>query len=97
MDKMEKNVTGRLVLRPFRESDYDDLFEFLYQLRNDEFEGYPDIKYENGRKQLEVRLGSDEFYAMELTESAKVIGNIYCGKRDYNAKEVGYIKNGLLY
>lgn len=38
---MESIETERLILRPFRESDYDDLFEFLYQLRDDEFEGNP--------------------------------------------------------
>ena len=38
--------TGRLILRAFRESDYDDLYEFLSQLENDEFEGYPGITYE---------------------------------------------------
>lgn len=26
--------TERLIPRPFRESDYNDLFEFLYQLRD---------------------------------------------------------------
>lgn len=90
---METIVTERLVLRPFRETDYDDLYEFLSQLRDDEFEGYPGITYENGREQLQARLGSDEFYAVELKESAKVIGNVYCGNRDYDAKEVGYIIN----
>ncbi len=89
----EEIVTERLVLRAFRESDYDDLYEFLSQLRDDEFEGYPGITRENGREQLEERLGSDEFYAVELKENAKVIGNIYCGKRDYDAREVGYIIN----
>ncbi len=90
---MEEIITERLVLRPFREADYDDLYEFLSQLKDDEFEGYPDITYENGREQLKSRLGSDEFFAVELKESAKVIGNIYCGNRDYSAKEVGYIIN----
>jgi hypothetical protein len=32
---MEQIRTERLVLRPFRESDYDDLFEFLSQLKDD--------------------------------------------------------------
>ena len=41
--------TERLLLRRFRESDYDDLFEFLSQLEDDEFEGYPGITYENGK------------------------------------------------
>lgn len=90
---MKELITERLVLRQFRESDYDDLFEFLSQLKDDEFEGYPGITYENGREHLKYRVGSEEFYAIELKESGKVIGNIYCGNRDYEAKEVGYIVN----
>ena len=85
--------TQRLILRPFRDSDYDDLFEFLSQLENDEFEGYPGITYENGREHLKYRIGSEEFFAVELADAGKVIGNIYCGGRDYGAKEIGYIIN----
>ncbi len=48
--------TERLILRAFKESDYDDLYEFLSQLENDEFEGYPGITYENGREHLKYRL-----------------------------------------
>ncbi len=44
--KMKEIRTDRLILRPFKESDYDDLFEFLSQLEDDEFEGYPGINYE---------------------------------------------------
>lgn len=90
---METIITERLILRAFRESDYDDLYEFLAQLREDEFEGYPDITYENGRAHLAYRVGSEEFYAVELKANAKVIGNVYCGKRDFDAREVGYIIN----
>ena len=90
---MKEIRTARLLLRPFKVTDYDDLFEFLYQLRDDEFEGYPGITYENGREHLDHRLGSEEFYAVELISSGKVIGNIYCGKRDFGAREVGYIIN----
>ena len=91
--KTQEIQTRRLLLRPFRESDYDDLYEFLSQLEGDEFEGYPGITYDNGKEHLKYRLGSEEFYAMELRESGKVIGNIYCGSRDFAAKEVGYIVN----
>ena len=91
---MEDTIrTRRLLLRRFRESDYDDLYEYLYQLRDDEFEGYPGITYENGREQLERRLVSEDYYAMELLETGKVIGNIYCADRHYRTKEVGYIVN----
>ena len=90
---MKEIRTKRLILRPFRETDYDDLFEFLSQLENDEFEGYPGITYENGREHLKYRLGSEEFYAIELIDSGKVIGNISFGNRDFEAKEIGYIIN----
>jgi len=85
--------TKRLILRQFQESDYDDLYEYLSQLENDEFEGYPGITYENGWEHLAYRINSDEFYAIELKASGKVIGNIYCGSREYKAREVGYIIN----
>ena len=90
---MEEIRTGRLLLRAFRKSDYDDLLGFLSQLEDNEFEGYPGITYESGRKQLQERVGSPEYYAMELTASGKVIGNIYCGNRDFAAREVGFIVN----
>ena len=73
--KTEELITERLVLRQFKEADYDDLYEFLSQLKDDEFEGYPGITYENGREHLKYRVGSEEFYAIELKESGKVIGN----------------------
>ncbi len=90
---MNEIPTPRLILRPFRETDYDDLYECLSQLRDDAFEGYPGITYDNGRQHLAERLGSEEYWAMELRSSGKVIGNIYCGKRDCAARELGYIVN----
>lgn len=85
--------TARLILRPFEEKDYDDLYEFLSQRREDQFEAYPGITYENGREHLAYRLGSGDFFAMELKDTGKVIGNIYYGPRDFDAREVGYIVN----
>ena len=90
---MNEIRTERLILRPFKESDYDDLYEFLSQLKDDEFEGYPGITYETGEEHLKQRVGSEEFFAVELIDTGKVIGNIYCGNRDFKAKEVGYIIN----
>lgn len=90
---MDIITTKRLVLRYFEEKDYDDLYEFLSQLRDNEFEGYPGITYENGREHLKYRVESKEFFAVELKDSGKVIGNIYCGDRDFEAKEIGYIIN----
>ena len=87
--------TERLILRPFRETDHSDLYEFLSQLENDEFENYPGITFDNAAEHLKYRVGSEEFRAIELKSTNKVIGNIYCGNRDFNAREVGYIINSL--
>ena len=85
--------TERLLPRRFREADHDDLYEFLSQLKDDEFEGYPGITYENAKAQLSCRVDSDEFLAIELKTTGKVIGNISCGHRAYSAREIGYIVN----
>ncbi len=92
---MKELRTARLLLRPFRGSDYDDLYEFLSKLRDYEFEGYPGITYENGREHLDYSLASDEFFAVELAASGKVIGNIYCGKRDFGARGRLHNQQGL--
>lgn len=90
---MEQIEMNRLILRPFTEADYDDLYEFLSQRAKDAFEAYPSITYENGREHLRYRLGSEEFFAMALKGSGKVIGNIYYGSRPFDVREVGYIVN----
>ncbi|MGN1344619.1 MAG: GNAT family N-acetyltransferase [Traorella sp.] len=90
---MKTIETKRLLLRNFEENDYEDLYEFLAQRKEDEFEAYPDITYQNGYKHLEYRLHNDEFIALQLKETGKVIGNIYLGNKEYNAKEIGYIIN----
>ena len=88
---MEVIRTERLILRPFRSSDQADLSEFLSQLKEDEFEGYPDLTPERGREQLQRRLCPEEFLAVEIPSEGKVIGNLYCGRRPYGAREVGFI------
>lgn len=90
---MEMIETERLILRNFEESDYEDVFEFLSQRKDDEFEAYPDITYENGREHLAYRIHSDEFVAIQLKETGKIIGNVYFGNRDFESRELGYIVN----
>ena len=81
------------MLRPFRETDRADLYEFLAQLEDDEFEGYPGITWENCLPHLRERLESTEYLAIELKETGRVIGNICLGDRDCMAKEAGCIVN----
>ena len=37
--------------------------------------------------------GTDEMIAAELKNSHKMIGNVYMGKRDFEALEIGYVFN----
>ena len=71
---MHEIRTKRLLLRPFRELDYDDLFEFLSQLADDEFEGYPGIIYENGQQNAE--------FVLEILEK----GNYHISVSGHQAK-----------
>jgi RimJ/RimL family protein N-acetyltransferase len=90
-------------LRQFSKEDYNDLYAFLSERKDDEFESYPTITYENGNEHLKYRLNNDEFIALELKETHKVIGNIYLGKRQFNSLELGFIikksyqRQGLAY
>ena len=90
---MKSIETERLILRNFKEEDYDDLFELLSQRKDDLFEAYPGITFENGREHLKYRLGNDEFVAISLKSENKIIGNICLGKRNFNTLEIGYIVN----
>ena len=83
--------TARLLLRPFRETDLDDLYEFLSQLRDDEFEGYPGVTRESAGEHLRERIGSGNYYAVQLADTGKVIGHISRIPRDFGAVEVGFI------
>lgn len=81
--------TKRLTLRNFEERDYEDVYEFLSQRKDDEFEAYTDITYENGREHLAYRVHNDEFIAIQLKDTGKIIGNVYLGKRDLPPESTG--------
>ena len=88
-----KIETNDLIIRNFELSDENDLCEYMLQRVNAEFEAYPDFTYQKAKKQVEFRAQSDEFYAIELKEENKVIGNIYLGNRSFNSREIGYVLN----
>lgn len=90
---MKEILTQRLLLRNFTQEDYEDVYAFLSQRKFDRFEAYPDITYENGHEHLKYRLNNDEFIAIVLRDSGRVIGNVYFGKREFEGRELGYIVN----
>ena len=85
--------TERLILRKFREDDLTDLFEYLSNEEVLRFEPYKPIDIHAAAEELRNRIASDEMIAVELKTTKKLIGNIYLGKRDFDALEIGYVFN----
>lgn len=85
--------TDRLILRRFTQDDLLDLFEYLSDPEVVRFEPYRPMTLEEAGQELDRRIASDEMIAVELKSSGKVIGNIYLGKRENNALEIGFVFN----
>lgn len=85
--------TPRLILRGFREDDLQDLFEYLSDEEVVRFEPYAPMTIDEVRENLDWRISTVEMVAVELKKSGKMIGNVYLGKRDFDALEIGYVFN----
>ena len=85
--------TERLILRRYTEEDLQDLYEYLSNPKVVEFEPYKTMTIDEVKSELEWRISTDEMIAVQLKASNKMIGNIYLGKRDFNALELGYVFN----
>ena len=85
--------TERLILRRYTEADLEDLYEYLSNPKVVEYEPYQSMSYEEVKEELKERIASDEMIAVELKENHKLIGNVYLGKREFQALEMGYVFN----
>ncbi|MBD5507963.1 MAG: GNAT family N-acetyltransferase [Lachnospiraceae bacterium] len=85
--------TERLILRRYKEEDLQDLFEYLSDKEVLEYEPYKPLTLNETKENLEWRIGTDEMIAVELKDSHKMIGNVYMGKREFEALEIGYVFN----
>ena len=85
--------TERLVLRRYKEEDLQDLFEYLSDKEVVEYEPYRPLTLNETKDNLEWRIGTEEMIAVELKNSHKMIGNVYMGKREFDAMEIGYVFN----
>ena len=85
--------TERLILRRYSKEDLQDLFEYLSDKEVVEYEPYQPQTFDEVKENLEWRIRSDEMIAVELKDSHKMIGNVYMGKRDFEALEMGYVFN----
>lgn len=85
--------TERLILRRYRQDDIEDLFEYLSDQEVVKYEPYQPLTLEEAKENLQWRIGTDEMIAVELKSSHKMIGNVYMGRRDFEAVEIGYVFN----
>lgn len=88
-----KLETRRLILRRFRPEDLNDLYEYLSDPEVVRFEPYPPQTLPETEEELCRRIADDEMIAVELRETGKLIGNLYLGKRDFGARELGFVFN----
>ena len=96
MTMTERNMiieTDRLVLRRFCKEDLQDLYEYLSDEETVRFEPYKPMDMDEVNANLDWRISTDEMIAVELKSNHKLIGNVYLGKRDCNALEMGYVFN----
>lgn len=91
--KMIIAETERLILRRYRKEDVHDLFEYLSDMEVVKYEPYKPLTFEEVEENLEWRIGTEEMIAVELRDSHKMIGNVYMGRRDFEALEIGYVFN----
>ncbi len=85
--------TERLILRRYKKEDVQDLYEYLSDSEVVKYEPYKPLTFDETSEDLEWRIGTDEMIAVELKNSHKMIGNVYMGKRDFEALEIGYVFN----
>ena len=90
--------TERLIIRPFRESDYKDLYEYLSMEETYRFEPGDPVSLEEAKKITGERAGKVNWWAVTLknSEEDKLIGHISLFQIEpdiFRTWEIGYIFN----
>ncbi|UCD09928.1 MAG: GNAT family N-acetyltransferase [Dehalococcoidales bacterium] len=90
--------TDRLIVRPFRESDYKDLYEYLSLEETYQYEPGEPVSLEEAREYALKRSNSVNWWAVTLKDDIKdkLIGHISLFQTDmeiFKTWEIGYIFN----
>ena len=89
----EEMMTRRLLLRELGQEDLQDFYELVANPAVVRFEPYGPMTMAQAAKELDACILSREFTAVMLKESGKMIGNIYLGRRECGALELGFLFN----
>ena len=85
--------TERLILRPFRESDLQDLYEYLSDEQTVRYEPYKPMTLAETQDNLRWRMDTEAMIAVERREDHKLIGNLYFARGEFDTAELGYVFN----
>lgn len=88
--------TDRLIIRRFKSDDWKDLYDYLSKEEVVKYEPYGVFNEEESRNEAARRANDESFFAVELKENNKVIGNIYFAKdgpEQFLTWEIGYVFN----
>lgn len=83
--------TPRLLLRRYRTADLDDFYAYVSDPEVVKYEPYRPMTRKEAAENLAWRAGSDEMIAVEHTETHRLIGNVYLGRREFSSLELGYV------
>ena len=92
---MNRIETQRLVIRNFQEVDWQDMYEYFSDPKVLEFEPYLPFSEDKCKEECKKRAEGENFYAVCLKETNKMIGNLYVSFCDekFNTWEIGYVFN----
>lgn len=85
--------TERLILRPFREMDLQDLYVYLSDAQTVRYEPYKPMTLAETEDNLRWRMGTEAMIAVERREDHKLIGNLYFARGEFDTAELGYVFN----
>jgi ribosomal-protein-alanine N-acetyltransferase len=89
-------TTERLIIRPFFEADYRDLFEYLSLPETYRYEPGEPVTLEQARQLAAERALGTDFWAVALKDNKKLIGHISFIQQEpkhFLTWEIGYIFN----
>lgn len=90
---MASLVSERLLIRSFRKTDWQDLYEMLSDKEVVKYEPYPVQTKKQCQQAACLRESSAEFYAVCLKTTGKLIGNVYLAPQSHQNWELGYVFN----
>jgi len=88
--------SNRLILRPFKLNDGNDLYEYLSDEEVVKYEPYSPLTLDIIYEVVKSRVDNASFIAVCLKDTNKLIGNLYVNKIDpekINTYEIGYVFN----